>query len=438
MAIPRVTPTDFVFPSDGYRWALYAMVIFSVSRIHQHVGPLSALRPGLVTAMLALGFALMNPAVLSYASIRTRPARYMIALVIMACVSVPFGISIGGSGKFLLDTYFRVVLAYVLVALALRTPRHLSQFTWAWVLSCGILALLAIFVFDLRTVGGTARLGGLYMYDANDLGLILVMGVPLALVTIETSGALGRLVGSVILLSCGVALARSGSRGAFVGLVLLVPAFLIWAKHIAVQKRFLAVAVLAGGLIFAAPFGYWEQMRSLTDPTEDYNWDAEQGRRKVALRGLSYMADHPLTGLGVDNFRKAEWTISEMAQDEFRERGIKGSAAHNTWLQAGAEMGVPGLILWVVLVFGTMMAVVRERIRLPRTWHSGDRDQRILYSLATNLPLSILAFAVISTFVSFAYVDPMYYLAAMSSGLIVSIRRKQAQVAAVLGTARPE
>jgi len=419
----------YVLPGDGYRLALWVMVLLSTSRLHQHFGPLAAIRPALLTALMAFGFAIMNPNILSFNNLRTRPAKYMIALVVMACISVPFGISIGNSGKFLLDTYFRVVLAYVLITLALRNGRNLSQFTWAWVISCGILSWMATFVFGLSTAGGSARLSGLYTYDANDLGLILVMGIPLTLAVVETSGRTGRLAAIGILLWMGWAIARSGSRGAFVGLLLLVPAFLLIARHISIRNRVLAIGAILGALLIAAPLGYWEQIQSLTNPTEDYNWTSETGRRKVALRGLSYLKDHPVTGLGVDNFSKAEWTISEMADDDFRRKGIKGSAAHNTWLQAGTEMGVPGLVLWLFMVFGTMGAVMKERRRLPLSWRKGDKEQRILYALATYIPLSILGFATTSTFVSFAYMDPMYYLAAMAAGLIVAVRRKRAQLA---------
>ena len=409
-------------------------MLLSISQIHQHLGPLRAVRPALITAVLALGLATLNASTLSWVNLRARPARLMLAFVVMACLSVPFGISIGGSGKFLLDAYLRVILAYVLLTLALRGPRELSQFTWVFVISCAILAWMATFVFSLRTgMGGMQRLDSLYMYDSNDLGVLLVMGIPLTLAVFETSGKNGRFVAGGILLWIGLALARSGSRGAFVGLAVMIPAFLMWARHIKMMNRLLAVGAVLGALTVAAPFGYWDQMQSLLKPTEDYNWSAEQGRRKVALRGLSYMMSRPITGLGIHNFSKAEWTISEMATDDFREKGIKGSAAHNTWVQAGAEMGIPGLILFVSLVFGTISVVVGAHRRLPMRWKHGDPEQRFLYSLGVYLPLSILGFAVTSTFVSFAYSDAIYFLVALSAGYVTAVARKRQAVRAAEG-----
>lgn len=425
-------------PRSGYTLALWVMLVLSISRLHQHYSFLAVLRPALLSALVALAFALAFPRRLSPANLKTKPARYMLLLVVMACVSVPFGISIGNSGKFLLEVYFRVVLAYVLLTLAIRGRLELQQFIWGWVLSCGVLAWMATSVFQLKSAHGVARLAKLYTYDANDIGVILVVGIPLILATIEMSRRTGKIIGLGVLGWAGIALARSGSRGAFVGLLLLVPVFLVWVRHIPVLYKAAAVGFLAAALLVAAPTGYWQQMQSLTRPTEDYNWESETGRRKVAQRGLSYMKDHPLTGLGVDNFGKAEWTISEMAQNRFRARGIKGSAAHNTWLQAGAEMGIPGLILWCMMVLGTLYAVARERLRLPASWRHGDYDQRVLFILATYLPLSILGFALTSTFVSFAYVDPMYFLAAMSAGLLVAIERKRLELARYQRPLRPE
>lgn len=420
-------------PRDAFRLSLWFMVLLSISRIHQHFGQLGALRPALLAAVLALALAVLNASTLSWVNMKTRPARLMVALVVMACLSVPFGISIGNSGSFLLDAYFRVMLAYVLITLALRGPREISQFTWVFVISCGILAWMATSVFTLGVgMGDAQRLNELYMYDSNDLGVLLVMGIPLTLVAFETSGKWGRVAAAGILVWIGLALARSGSRGAFVGMAVMVPVFLLWAKHIRIYNRLVAIGVIVGALTIAAPFGYWEQMESLLRPTEDYNWNAEQGRRKVAIRGLGYMMANPLTGIGIDNFSKAEWTISDAAGDQFREHAIKGSAAHNTWIQAGSEMGIPGLALMVSLVFGSMAVIVKTHRRVPPSWLRGDREQRFLYSLGVYLPLSMLGFAVTSTFVSFAYMDPVYFLAALASGYLVAVSRKRRQLAGQL------
>ena len=423
-----------VIPRDGLQFVLWVLVVFSLSRIHQHFGFLGAIRPGVTLLSLAGLFALINRGSLDHAGFRTIPARIVAAIVVLACVSVPFGLSMGNSARFLLEDYFRMLAVYVLLLMAIRGPRDISNFVWASVVSVGILAWMAIFVFDLGSANGSMmRLGNMYMYDANDLGVLLLMGIPLSLAVMDASGRWGKLFGVILLGAIGVSLARSGSRGAFVGLVGLVGAFIVWARHINIIKRVAAVAVIGLALSVAAPPGYWDQMRSLQEPTDDYNWDAESGRRKLAQRGFGYMIRYPLTGVGIANFSKAEWQISSMAEEVGRRKGIRGAAAHNTWVQVGAELGVTGLVLWLSLMFGAIWAVARTRRQLPVSWKRGGPDQRLLYSLSFYLPLAIWAFAVPSTFVSHAYIDPMYYLAALSAGYLIVVRRAMEQERNSLG-----
>lgn len=415
----------WVIPREGLQLALFFLIVFSISRIHQHYGFLGAMRPGVTLLALAGLFAIISPRSLQLAPLSTRPVRIVTAIVVVACLSVPFGISMGNSGKFLLEAYFRLLAIYLLVVMALRTPRDLSNFVWAFVIAVAILTWMAMFVFNLGGgMAGQLRLGNMYMYDSNDLGVFLLIGIPLTLVAMETSVKWGKLFGAVVLVAIGISLARSGSRGAFLGLISLVGAFVFWANHISLTKRVAAVAVIVIALVVAAPPGYWQQMESLSSPTEDYNWDNQSGRRKLAIRGMGYMLQYPVAGVGINNFNKAEFQLSSMAQQVGGSKfGIRGAAAHNTWVQIGAELGVTGLVLWVSLIFGTLWAVARTRKQIPVSWKRGPPDQRILFSLSFYLPLAIWAFAVPSTFVSHAYMDPMYFLAALSAGYLVAVQR---------------
>jgi ABC-type multidrug transport system permease subunit len=87
-------------------------------------------------------------------------------------------------------------------------------------------------------------------------------------------------------------------------------------------------------------------------------------------------------------------------------------------------MGVPGLLLFSTLIFGGIISMRRLRRRLPPSWADGDAEQRFLYQATVYLPVSFVGFAVSSFFVSFAYSDPIYYLAAMVVGVYVSVERK--------------
>ena len=66
----------------------------------------------------------------------------------------------------------------------------------------------------------------------------------------------------------------------------------------------------------------------------------------------------------------------------------------------------------------------RLRRRLPRAWLKGDAEERFLYLASMYFPLAMIGFAVTSFFLSFAWLDMLYILAAFMSGLYICVGRK--------------
>jgi len=336
---------------DGYHLCLIGLCIISISRIHMHFPMLATLRPGLVLVALAMFFAISSPKKLAGSGIlKTWPARVTIAFLVLACMSAPFGISLGGAASFILSDYSKTILFGILLMLSIRSARDLYTLAWAYVISTGILVWMSLFLFHLSTKGSkAARLGQLYAWDGNDVGVLILVGLALTLLTFQTSRTWGRWLSAVILVGIGVTVARTGSRGAFLGFIAMGLALLFMLKSVSVAKRIGIVAVASLAVVLSAPRGYWDQMATLMAPTEDYNWSAANGRKQVALRGLQYMVSHPFFGLGINNFPRAECLDpeSEKVRQHVAGTGLGCTASHNSYVQAGAELGIPGLILWL-------------------------------------------------------------------------------------------
>lgn len=413
-------------PKDAFHLALFALTIVTVSRVHSALG-LSAIRPALLLFVFALGCVLLNPSLVRADRLfQTWPPKVLVGLGIAACISVPFGISMGGSAMFILTTLSKLLLYGLFLMAAIRRSGDLRLFVWAYVISCGILVWFAAFVFSLSATGsGMMRLTGLYMYDANDLGVVLMVGLPLAILTMQTAlSRRAKIFSGLVLAGIGVSMALSGSRGGFIGLVVVGAVLLFALKQVSVAKRLGFVFAVGLALVIAAPEGYWQQMQTLTNPTQDYNWDSRYGRRQVWMRGLGYFASNPITGIGAGNYGRAEGTISEPAQNFENKTGqrLKWSVAHNSFIEILAEMGIPGFILWSSLVFGGIVSLVRLRRRLPRAWARGDPEQRFLYGATLYVPIAFVGFTATAFFVSFTYKDPVYILAAFVAGIHVSVR----------------
>lgn len=440
---PGLGAASLALVKDPLRLALSLLIIINVSRIHQHYAFLAPFRPALSLAAIAVLYAVLKPRTLNPDGLfRTAEAKLIITLAVLACVGAPFGLSLGGSATFILESYSKVIVAALLLIAAIRSTRDLYTFAWAYVVGCGILAWFALFFFGLSQAYGSAvtRLDNLYTYDANDIGVVLLVGLGLTLLVMQTSGRVGRIVALVVLIGIGASLARSGSRGAFVGLVGTVGALLVLLRTVSVVKRAAFAGAVIASLVVAAPPGYWEQMKTLLDLENDYNMTTVDGRKEVTKRGVTYLLAYPVFGLGVDNFWRAECLLPMSAKVRTHRAGtgIRCTPPHNTHVQVAAEMGFTGLAAFWLLVFGGIGRGLRLRKRLPPSWRTGDQEERFLYLATMYLPVAMVGFAVSSTFVTFGYIDIVYIVAALLAGLhICSAKRVAAMPATTSAPAWP-
>ena len=147
------------------------------------------------------------------------------------------------------------------------------------------------------------------------------------------------------------------------------------------------------------------------------------------------MAQYPVFGLGINNFARAECSISPK-QASLRINGpMRCTPPHNSYLQAGTEMGIPGFIVWLSLVVGGILAPLRLRRRLPRSWMRGTDSERFIYGATSFFPVAMVGFAVPSLFVSFAWTDTLYLLSSLLAGLYVAARVQMSEGSVSSGNA---
>jgi O-antigen ligase len=407
---------------DPLRVTLCALTIITISRVHQHYPLLEKFRPALLLVVAAIGIAYLNPRYLtSFRGLRLWPMRLVAALAILACGSAVFGISLGGSASFILGSYVKTLGYAFLIAVSIRHVRDLYTFVWAYVVSCGILAFFSLFVFGISKGGGyVTRLNDLYTYDSNDLGVVMMVGLPMTMLLLSVERGAKRWILATILIGIAATMARSGSRGGFLGFIAVGLAGLFLVKGVSAVQKFLVLAAAGAALVVGAPPGYWKQMGTILAPKADYNYTDIDGRKAVTERGIGYMISYPAFGLGINNFSRAECSISPKLASLRRNGPMRCTAPHNSYVQAGAELGVPGLLVWVSLVIGGIFAPALLRPRLPKSWRRGTQSERFIYGATSFFAVSMIGFAVTSFFVSFAWMDTVYLMAALLSGLYVA------------------
>jgi O-antigen ligase len=423
-AIGSATP-PLAIVRDPLRVVLFVLTVITISRVHQHYPVLEKFRPALLLVVASVGYAYLNPRYLTRTNVlQVWPMRLVAILGILACCSAAFGISLGGSASFILSSYGKTLAYAFLLAVSIRHVRDLFTFVWAYVISCGILAFFSLFVFGIARSSGSyvARLNNLYTYDSNDLGVVMMVGFPLTLLLLGVSRGAKRWFLLLILVGISATMARSGSRGGFLGFVAVGAAALVLVNGVPASKRLLVLVAAFIALLIGAPPGYWQQMGTILSPKEDYNYTDIDGRKAVMERGIGYMKQYPAFGLGIDNFDRAECTISPKLSTLRLNGPMRCTPPHNSHLQAAAELGVPGFAIWVALLAGGIFGPLRLRRRLPKSWRRGTESERFIYGATAFFPVAMIGFAVTSFFVSFAWMDPVYVLAAFLTGLYVSAR----------------
>jgi len=403
---------------DPYRLTLMALVIENTSHFTSYLGPVYKIRPALVLFCLAVLFALASQTKsIDLTVFRLRVPKLIVLQGLIVCGSVVFGISLGNSATYVLQSYSKTFVFALLLITSFRGIADVRRTVWAMGAAGVILAFLSVFVVHLSKEQGAIT------WDANDVGLIMVMSLPLLLLLAQTSTATGK---TIALIGVGLAIVTiilSGSRGAFLGTSAVGLALLIFLPGVSVVRRLAVVAGAGIAMVIFAPASYWDSMSTMATPQADYNWEGAAGRREISKRGIGYMLRYPAFGVGLNNFPMAEGTISDLAEQYAGTNvGIKWSAPHNSWVQAGAETGVLGLAVWAALLVGGAITVIRLRRRLPRSWlKRGTPDQRFMYLATLYVPIAFLGFLVCASFLSWAWNDPVYVLPAIALGLQRSI-----------------
>ena len=405
---------------DRLMRAVALMLFTYVWRIQDAFPILGKLQLPLLALFAALVmFASVRHPVRTINAIRNQPtSKLIIALAIIMLIGLPFSLWRGHSAEFLLKSYIADVVFYVLVASTVRTVRDIEWY--ALMNLYGALAFATVVALFFH-VGDDGRLGGLIYYDANDFALVMVCTIPFAFYFLTKGNKGSRRIAAVIALGMFLtAMVKSGSRGGFIGLIAVMLYILLFYRAIPSRTRLL-ITVAGVALFFGfASDKYWKMMGTILHPTEDYNYTSNEGRVEVWKRGMTYMLQNPVVGVGVAAYPMAEGGSDLALSLQAQGKGFKWSVAHNSFLETGAELGFPGLGVFVAMLIVTGVSL--SRISRRGRWAPWVTKREI--SLAQMLIAAIVGFAVSGIFVSAEYFAYLYFLLALSVGLVKLVRMR--------------
>lgn len=336
----------------------------------------------------------------------------IVGLLAAILASVPFAYWRGGAVSATLEfaklcfLYFSVILLVGNLRGA-RVLLWLVLAVWAWHgLSAwiGYHAGTSVFVGEqhiVRALGPTSRFGG-----ANTLGYLLVVGLCFVVGLFRAERSLLARVALVALgLLCFGGALMTGSRTALVGVAVLA-LVAVWQTRYKLLGAGLAVLLLALGWM-ATP----ESLRSRYETIRTYQTEVTWVNRQHGwMTGARMFLEHPLFGVGAGNFGAARHGLYEGSWLE----------AHSVYTQVAAELGLPGIICFGVLI----VLVFRENRRLRRKLEEMEQSGEVLYARTLSITLSTaLAMLLVLGITGHNMYNPNYYLVAALTVALGSIVR---------------
>ncbi len=359
----------------------------------------------------------------------------LVVVLIGALIAVLPEVAIQGFQEFVLEG----VVIYLLVTLAIRTPRTLKRVIWSLIAAGACMG--ALVAYQQFTGSFDNDFGGFALVDAAGKGFVvdefagpeagrqkrlggplgmpnrfaqmMAVLIPLTLFQFRASSrrsakllALAALV--LILVGCALAFSRGAAVGlALMGIVMLAMGY--------VTLRQVAALCAALGLLFVLVPQYGQRLSSLVDVAavatgQDAgagvaNVDSStQGRLTEMVTATLIFAEHPVIGVGPRMYREHYMEYARVAGGRVRQGPRQ---AHSLPLHIAAEHGMLGLV-----AFGMALLVTfRDLERARRRWLEVEPAMALL---TAGLTLSLVVYLTVGLFLHLTYIRYFWFLLAVA------------------------
>ena len=329
-----------------------------------------------------------------------------VGLAVWALFTIPFSLHPGGSFTTLTDGYAKVLVLLWLIGHVVTTERRYRTVAITLSLIAVPIAASAInqYISGEFLEGSVSRIRGFESTLAgnpNDLAMTLNLILPFTVAIVRTDRRPAvKFVFSLMAAAFIVAIVCTFSRGGFITLVVTGLLYVrADVKHRRAWALVLVIAVVLG--IAMAPRSYLSRMETITSIDADVTGSSQQ-RWMVIEAAVTSVLRRPIFGAGLGSSVIAVTDIG----------GGRWSDVHNVYLVYAVDLGLPGLVLFLLLALGVL-----RKARLVRQRSTGMADRLVLHRLAEATEISLLAFMVAGMFTPGAYLAYFYYFAGLALAL---------------------
>lgn len=295
------------------------------------------------------------------------------------------------------EKVLKIIFMTFVATMFIYGHNRIRTLMWTIVICIGFYGVKGFF-FVLRS-GGAERVQGPEnsFIDGNTfIGLAFNMVVPLMifLAREEQKPWLKRLLYAMAVLSI-VSTIFTYSRGAYLGLIVILPLIFLTARRKVIAACILIPAVLIAPLVLP------DSIFKRADKIENYEQDGSANQRLQSWTVAWNIAkENPLTGAGFEFEYTERDRWFQYGDEQYNWAIQRTSAAHSIYFQILGQHGFVALLLFLALLLGTLLSLNRTKKRALAT-----ADTSWVASYASGVQVGLIGYMVSGAFLSSAYFD---------------------------------
>jgi O-antigen ligase len=275
--------------------------------------------------------------------------------------------------------FTKIVVFAVMMTHIITDKRKLDGLLWVFVIASLILGLQAWDLPRRAFEGGRLEgIGGADFAESNFFGAFMAAMLPIIGIQLLRSKWFGKAVCAVSAAFTANAIVLCRSRGALVGIAAGAITACLFApkKH----RKKIAVGLVLGimGGIYVSDPQFLERATTITH-SEDQRDKSAASRLQLWRAGAEMFADNPF-GIGIGNWYQ---TIGYYIPE------YEAKDSHNTYIKCAAELGVQGVLVYVLFIFTAFLQLRRVR-KLSAILPQSVGDDLVLCSFGLTISLAII------------------------------------------------
>ncbi len=313
------------------------------------------------------------------------------------------------------EKVFKIVLMTLVATMFIYGKDRIRTLMWTIVISIGFYGVKGFF-FVLRS-GGAERVQGPEnsFLDGNTfMGLAFTMVIPLMIFMARTENkrwikwSLHAMAALTI-----VSTIFTYSRGAYLGLVVILPLIFLQAK-----RKVIAACILIPAALLA-PIVLPDTVFQRADKIENYQQDGSANQRLQSWTVAWNLAkEAPLTGAGFEfEYSPDEARWLRYGSEEYTWALQHSSSAHSIYFQMLGQHGFVALLFFLILLFGTLLSLNQIKKQAMT-----NADSTWVAAYASSLQVGLIGYMVSGAFLSSAYFDLAWLYFALTAILAREVK----------------